>query len=106
MGRAGILVTLAAPLGARPDQAPTCGRPEKATSPVLGRTFSLEGVRGPADRTGIPGWIDHVAYDPATGQLFIACVANGTLEVLDLTLRIALGDSSRYHESSGNRKPV
>ena len=53
----------------------------------------------PADRTGIPGRIDHMRYDPLTGRLFIACVANGSLEVIDLLLR----GTSR--NSSGLRGP-
>jgi hypothetical protein len=51
---------------------------------MLVRTFPLEGVRGAADRTGIVGRIDHMRCDPATRRLFVACVANGSLEVLDL----------------------
>lgn len=76
MGCLGILVTLTALLGADPQQ--------EAPAPVLERTFPLEGVRGPADGTGIPGRLDHMAYDPATGRLFVACVANGSLEAIDL----------------------
>src|SRR5262249_16818383 len=56
----------------------------KVSAPVLARTFPMEGVRGPADRTGIPGRIDHMAYDPALKRLFVACVANGSLELIDL----------------------
>ncbi len=43
------------------------------------------GCRRAGDWTGIPGRLDHVTYDPATGRLFVACVANGSLEVIDLT---------------------
>jgi len=85
MGCVIILATLPAQLGAGPQNPPTPGKPEeKISAPELGRTFPLEGVRGPADRTGISGRIDHMAYDPATRRLFIACVANGSLEVIDL----------------------
>ncbi len=77
-----ILLALTAPLAAG-RQSP--GTPkEKVSAPVLGRIFPLEGVRGPVDRTGISGRIDHMTYDPATKRLFIACVANGSLEVIDL----------------------
>lgn len=85
MARVGILAAVLALLGVGPRQASSADEPgRKATAPTLGRTFSLEGVGGPADRTGIPGRIDHLAYDPATGRLFVACVANGSLEVIDL----------------------
>jgi hypothetical protein len=66
-------LVLAGLLGAGPEQAP-----------VPGRTFPLADVRGAADRTGIEGRLDHMRYDPATHRLFIACVGNGSLEVIDL----------------------
>ncbi len=76
-----ILCVVPALLGIGPQQA---SAPAKDATPVLARTFPLPGVGGPADRTGIPGRLDHVTYDPATGRLFVACVANGSLEVIDL----------------------
>ena len=80
-----ILVALAAFLGAGPQHPSAVTKPqERVSTPVLVRTFPMEGVRGPADRTGIPGRLDHMAYDPATRRLFVACVANGSLEVIDL----------------------
>jgi hypothetical protein len=57
---------------------------DKRSNLELVRSFPLEGVRGAADRTGISGRIDHMRYDPLTSRLFIACVANGSLEVIDL----------------------
>jgi DNA-binding beta-propeller fold protein YncE len=51
--------------------------------PVRARTIALPGVGGPADRTGIVGRVDHLAFDPATGRLFVACLANGSLEAVD-----------------------
>jgi hypothetical protein len=82
MGCSVIVVAVLTPLCAGPR---TSGDPKQEVSaPVLRRTFTLERVRGPADRTGIPGRIDHITYDPATKRLFIACVANGSLEVVDL----------------------
>ena len=85
MGLAKILVTLLALLGNGIQQTPKTRQPaEKITAPVLVRTFPLGEVHGAVDRTGIPGRIDHMAYDPATKRLFIACVANGSLEVIDL----------------------
>jgi PQQ-like domain len=85
MGRALILFTLPVLVGAGFQPTPAPDRPENQRSaPMLARTFRLEGVRGPADRTGIAGRIDHMRYDPLTSRLFIACVANGSLEVIDL----------------------
>jgi PQQ-like domain len=85
MGRALILFTLPVLLGAGSQPTPAPDRPEdQRSAPMLVRTFALEGVRGPADRTGIAGRIDHMRYDPLTSRLFIACVANGSLEVIDL----------------------
>ena len=81
---------------------PAASKPEERLSaPVLGRTFPLEGVRGPADRTGIPGRIDHMAYDPATRRLFIACVANGSLEVIDLDAGKRVGTIDRLPGPQG-----
>ncbi|HEV7925509.1 MAG TPA: hypothetical protein VGR14_09145 [Verrucomicrobiae bacterium] len=65
-----------------------CASPQReATSrpdPVLGRVFVLTGVRGTRPNLGIPGRIDHMAYDPATKRLFVSALENGSLEVLDL----------------------
>src|SRR5580700_4589637 len=52
--------------------------------PVLGRVIVLAGVRGTRPNLGIPGRIDHMAYDPVTKRLFVAALENGSLEVLDL----------------------
>jgi DNA-binding beta-propeller fold protein YncE len=85
MKRIVILVTLPALLAAGPQPTPASSKPdEKVSAPVLGRIFPLEGVRGAADRTGIVGRIDHMRYDPPTSRLFVACVANGSLEAIDL----------------------
>src|SRR4051794_9776501 len=75
MGRFVFLAALAPLLGAGPRQV---------AAPAPTRAIALPGVGGPADRTGIPGRIDHMAYDPATKRLFVACVANGSLEAVDL----------------------
>src|SRR5262249_1148220 len=85
MRRVVILVALPALLGASPQLTPASSKPEgRVSAPVISRPCALEGVRGPADRTGIPGRLDHMAYDPAIRRLFVACVANGSLEVIDL----------------------
>ena len=68
---------------------------------MLIRTLPLEGVRGAADRTGIPGRIDHMTYDPATRRLFIACVANGSLEAIDLDSGKRAGTVSGLREPQG-----
>jgi DNA-binding beta-propeller fold protein YncE len=52
--------------------------------PELGRVIVLAGVRGTRPNLGIPGRIDHMAYDPATKRLFVSALENGSLEVLDL----------------------
>jgi DNA-binding beta-propeller fold protein YncE len=44
-------------------------------APTLRRTIPLEGVSGR---------IDHFAYDPGTGRVFVAALENGSLEVIDL----------------------
>ena len=92
MGRLMILAVVPALLGAGPEQA---------AAPVLGRTFPLPDVHGAADRTGISGRIDHMAYDPATRRLFIACVANGSLEVIDLAVGKRVGTLSGLRGPQG-----
>jgi DNA-binding beta-propeller fold protein YncE len=52
--------------------------------PTLGRVIPLPGVRGTRPNLGIPGRIDHMAYDPVTKRLFVSALENGSLEVLDL----------------------
>jgi hypothetical protein len=65
-----------------------CAQPAPETQPATevkpGRTFALPGVRGTRPGVGVPGRIDHLAYDPATKRLFVAALENGSLEVLDL----------------------
>ena len=65
-----------------------CAQPGRSAedrwAPVLTRTMLLEGVRNTRPDVGVPGRIDHFAYDPATGRLFVAALENGSLEVLDL----------------------
>jgi hypothetical protein len=53
-------------------------------APTLGRIIVLGGVSGTRPNLGIPGRIDHMAYDPATKRLFVSALENGSLEVLDL----------------------
>jgi hypothetical protein len=50
----------------------------------LSRTFVLPGVTNTRTNVGVPGRIDHLAYDPATQRLFVAALENSSMEVLDL----------------------
>jgi hypothetical protein len=65
-----------------------CAMPQREATdrlaPALGRIIVLTGVRGTRPNLGIPGRIDHMAYDPATKRLFVSALENGSLEVLDL----------------------
>jgi len=65
-----------------------CAGPEHRPGVVpqvgLSRTMVLPGVRGTRPNAGVPGRIDHLAYDPATKRLFVAALENGSVEVLDL----------------------
>lgn len=102
MRRFGVLILLGVLLSAGPRQTAAPSKAgEKATALVLDRTFPLAGVRGPANRTGIPGRLDHMAYDPATRRLFVACVANGSLEVIDLDSGKRSGTVAGLHEPQG-----
>ena len=68
-------------------------------APELGRIVVLAGVRGTRPGLGIPGRIDHMAYDPATKRLFVSSLENGSLEVLDLE------QGTRVRSISGLSKP-
>jgi hypothetical protein len=58
--------------------------PSQPPEAKLVRTIMLPGVRGTRTNVGVPGRIDHMAYDPATKRLFVAALENGSVEVLDL----------------------
>lgn len=96
-----MVCVVSAGLGGGPQQVDAPGGPARVAVPVLVRTFPLPGVRGAADRTGIAGRIDHMAYDPATGRLFVACVANGSLEAIDLAAGERAGTVAGLHEPQG-----
>jgi hypothetical protein len=51
---------------------------------TFSQSIELEGVRGTRTNAGVPGRIDHLAYDPATQRLFVAALENGSLEVVDV----------------------
>lgn len=56
-------------------------------APQLVRTITLPGVgvpETPPTANGIPGRLDHLAYDPATERLYVAALEQGSLEVVDL----------------------
>lgn len=73
------------------------GRPPAGLTPA--RTFPLRGVRGPADTTRFVGRIDHLAYDRGTGRLFVAALANNSVEVIDLD------KGERIRSITGLKKP-
>jgi hypothetical protein len=61
------------------------GREEAGSvPPAQVRSIVLTGVRHTRPAAGVPGRLDHLAYDPATGRLFVAALENGSLEVIDL----------------------
>ena len=66
---------------------------------LLTRTIPLPGVDGPVDKSGVRGRVDHLAYDTATKHLFVACIANGSLEVVDLD------SGKRIRSIGGLKKP-
>jgi hypothetical protein len=58
--------------------------PASAPGPRLKQTIALEGVGAPRQTVGVPGRLDHLAYDPNTQRLFVAALENGSLEVIDV----------------------
>jgi hypothetical protein len=96
------IVAIHAVFGSSTDAPRSTLKPEdKASAPELRRVIPLDDVRGPADRNGIAGRIDHMRYDPETRRLFIACVANGSLEVIDLEQGIRAGSVGGLREPQG-----
>ena len=70
--------------------------------PRLARVIPLPGVGVPpstAAGTAIPGRLDHLAYDRATGRLFIAALEQGSVEVVDLN------KGERIQRIEGLKKP-
>lgn len=66
----------------------SCAMPEHKTAtlgePRLTRTILLPGVTGTRTNVGVPGRIDHMAFDPETKRLFVAALENGSMEVVDI----------------------
>jgi len=69
--------------------------------PVLARTMVLPGVRGSRPSAGVPGRIDHGAYDPVTKRLFMAALENGSLEVVDLETGVRIKSISELDRPQG-----
>jgi hypothetical protein len=61
-----------------------CAKFHKQSPLALTRTFPLPGVTMTRTNVGVPGRIDHLAFDPATQRLFVAALENHSMEVLDL----------------------
>jgi DNA-binding beta-propeller fold protein YncE len=83
-GKTAGVVACAAALLAMSGCTTTERRSGAASHVELNRVLSLPGVRGTRPDVGVPGRIDHLAYDPVTKRLFVAALENGSLEVLDL----------------------
>ena len=50
---------------------------------------------------GVVGRIDHLAFDSATGRLFVAALGNNTVEVIDTTAGTHLKSLTAFHEPQG-----
>jgi DNA-binding beta-propeller fold protein YncE len=61
------------------------GTKPQADGLKLTRTFPLPGATHTRTNVGVPGRIDHLAYDPVTQRLFVAALENGSMEVIDLS---------------------
>lgn len=68
---------------------------------VLARTIPLPGVRGTRPQVGVPGRIDHAAYDVTSRRLFVAALENCSLEVLDLTKGVRIGSITNLSRPQG-----
>jgi hypothetical protein len=92
VGNAVIVFAIQALLGFYSGVTQSSGRHEENVAACkLSRSIVLGDVRGAVDRTGISGRIDQMRYDSLTNRLFIDCVANGSLEVIDLVKGIRTG---------------
>ena len=96
-------VTVASSIGSqqnRPAESRQQADDKRSTLELL-RSIPLEDVKGAVDRTGISGRLDHMRYDPESSRLFIACVANGSLEVIDLEKGIRAGSMTGLRGPQG-----
>jgi hypothetical protein len=72
--------------------SPEVPSPEVPARAVTARSIPLPGVRGR---------IDHLAYDAATGRLFVAALGNGSLEVVDVERGEVVGHVGDLPEPQG-----
>lgn len=70
-------------------------------APSLVRSFPLGSASGGGGDDEVRGRIDHLAFDPATRRLFVACVENGSLEVLDVDHGRRVGSVTSLREPQG-----
>ena len=68
---------------------------ESADSPTALRSVATVPL------AGVPGRIDHLAFDPATRRLFVAALGNNTVEVIDTAGNLHLRSLSGFHEPQG-----
>ncbi len=74
---------------------------------LAGSLFQAAGQRGPLvlertiDLPGVQGRIDHLAFDAAHQQLFVAALGNNTVEVVDLAKGVRARSLSGFHEPQG-----
>lgn len=82
-----------------------CAQAPRHNSPVpelvLARTIPLPGLRGTRPNVGVPGRIDHAAYDTVSRRLFVAALENCSLEVIDLTKGARLGSITNLSRPQG-----
>jgi hypothetical protein len=62
---------------------------------------TLDGASHTRTNVGIPGRMDHMAFDPKTGRLFVAALENGTLEVIDVRKQRRIGTVTGLSEPQG-----
>ena len=67
----------------------------------LGWTIVLDGVSHSRTNIGVPGRMDHMAYDPKTHRLFVAALENGSLEVIDAKDGRRVGSIAGLEEPQG-----
>lgn len=57
--------------------------PSHSDALALKQVIVLNNLRATRPNVGVPGRIDHAAYDPSTHRLFMAALENGSMEVID-----------------------
>jgi DNA-binding beta-propeller fold protein YncE len=56
---------------------------------------------GAVELPGVTGRIDHLAFEPATGRLFVAALGHDTVEIVDTAKRTHLRSLRGFHEPQG-----